>query len=78
MSTMKADDRMSLLPSGNLYIIGVTVHDEGAYTCSATNVVTRTTRHSKVTYLLSVATGVFGFGVAGSYKYKTLSGMMCL
>ena len=81
----EADNRMWLLPSGNLYIIGVRRLDEGHYKCSATNPVTDATRHSKVLYQLTVATGVSGSGLlwygiseAVSYDYNTLSRRTCL
>ncbi len=35
-----------IMPSGNLYIVGVELGDAGLYQCIATNPVTLTTRHS--------------------------------
>ena len=52
-----ADSRLWLLPSGNLYIVGVSLQDEGLYTCSAVNLVTQATRHSRVAYQLTINAG---------------------
>lgn len=54
----EAESRLWLMPSGNLYIVGVTAQDDGHYTCSAVNPVTMATRHSHTSYQLTVE-GVF-------------------
>lgn len=43
--------RLSLAPSGNLYILNATLSDGGMYQCLATNPVTRTMRRSNLAML---------------------------
>lgn len=52
------DSRLTVMPSGNLYITNTTLEDAGSYQCEATNPVSGAKRRSQQALLTVIAPGM--------------------